>query len=748
MKRKILITIIFLIVIVCVMETSAQAPQRSTELPITLKAEHQEFTEDRAIASGSVEISWEEYKIYADYMEYNLKTKEIMAKGRVTMISKETVLSGEKLNFNLNDRTGVIYDVYGQVPPTVTYKTDKLTQVDNDTLTFDKINFTSCTQLVPRWKISCSKGKIKKDKYIAMNSVLFKIKKIPVFYLPYLRYPLTDSGRATGFLFPGIGRSDLRGFFLFNSFYWNIKSNVDLTLGLDYYGKAGIGVYEEFRYLFKHMDGNIKFYYFKYKPGVVLEEGEKPPDDNSFYSKNTSDYLLEMNHKQDINFLNTKIIVNIDKQSDANFLRLFSNDFDAVLRRISRSSVSLTSNFANNIRFSVNAAINDTYFTFNNTSQSLRYLPTISLNWNQQKIWILPGRFSLDTSYSNVQRVGKGYDEDEGLYVPNISSQRFNIQAIYSLNMIKTPWLSVNTNLSSKHSFYAKSRDPNIDISKPEAILDEPLHLSYNTAAVEMKGPIFSRIFALKNSKWKHLIEPKITMRYVTQVDPAERRKLIPVDYFDYPSYSFVGFSLTNRLLTKGNTASSASEVLSYIVSQNYYFEPELAHRGRTINGKFPEFSELTNLLRFRPFQFFSLDVQLIYNYFLENEKFLNNFTRIRIDLTYNNRKSFLWGNFTYTRYVNPYVSKGYVFNRDVIGGKLNLDIPGFPIKLNSNINYDITAKEFRYGSTKIILDYQCLKLIGELRMFRYSGRIETQFNVGITFGNLGMVKDYLGVQD
>ena len=746
MKRKTLILIIFLII--CVLEAAAQVPQRSTELPIILKAEHQEFTEDKVIASVNVEISWEEYRVYADYMEYNLKTKEIMAKGRVTMISRETVLSGEKLQFNLKDRTGVLYDVYGQVPPSVTYKTDKLTQVDNDTLTFDKINFTSCNQLVPRWKFSCSRGKIKKEKYIAMNHVVFKIKKIPVFYVPYLRYPLNDSGRATGFLFPGIGRSNLRGFFLFNSFYWNIKPNVDLTLGLDYYGKAGIGVYEEFRYLFKSMDGGIKFYYFKYKPSVVLAEGQKPPADNSFYSKNSNDYLLEMNHKQDINFLDTKIIVSIDKQSDANFLRLFSNDFDAVLRRISRSSVSLTSNFANNIRFSVNAAINDTYYTFNNSSLSVRYLPNISFNWNQQKIWFLPGRFSLETSFSNVQRVGKSFDEDQGLYLSDISSQRINIKPMYSLSMIKTPWLSVKTDISSINSIYLKSKDPNIDISKPEAILDEPLVLSYNSASVEMKGPIFSRIFEFKNSKWKHLIEPKITMRYVTQVDPADRQKLIPVDYFDYPSYSFVGFSLTNRLLTKGKTASSASEVLSLGVSQDYYFDPELAHRGRTINGKFPGFSELTTTLRFIPFQHLSLDAQLIYNYFLESEKFMNNFTRIRVNLSYTNRKSFLWGNFNFTRYVNPYAAKEYVFNRDVIGGRINLDIPGFPIKLDSNINYDITDKEFRYGSTKIIFDYQCIKFIGELRMFKYGGRIETQFNAGITFGNLGMVKDYLGVQD
>jgi lipopolysaccharide assembly outer membrane protein LptD (OstA) len=746
MKRKSLILIIFLIV--CLMDAAAQAPQRSLELPIILKAEQQERVDDRAIASGNVEISWKEYKIYADYMEYNLKTKIITAEGRVTMVSKETAISGEKLQFNLNDRTGVLYDVQGQVPPSVSYKTDKLTQVDNDTLTFDKIKFTSCTQLVPRWRLSCSKGKIKKEKYIAMNNVLFKIKKIPVFYVPYLRYPLTDSGRATGFLFPGIGRSNLRGFFLFNSFYWNIKPNVDLTLGLDYYGKAGIGVYEELRYLFKFMDGNIKFYFFKYKPSVVLAEGESAPDNNSFYSSNSSDYFLEMNHKQHINLLNTKILVSIDKQSDANFLRLFSNDFDAVLRRISRSSVSINSNFANNIKFSVNAAIHDTFYTFNNSSRSLRYLPRISFNWNQQKIWILPGRFSLDTSFSRIQRVGKSYDEDEGLFVTDISSQRINIQPTYSLSMLKTSWLSIKADISSKHSFYAKSRDPKISITKPEAILDEPLHLGYNTAKVEMKGPIFSRIFEFKNSKLKHLIEPKITMRYVTQVDPEDRAKLIPVDNFDYPSYSFVGFSLTNRLLTKGKTASSAREVLSYIVSQDYYFDPELAHRGRKIKGIFPEFSELKNTLRFRPFKHLSLDAQLIYNHFLESEKFLNNFTRIRVNLSYTNRKSFLWGNFSYTRYVNPYLTKGHVFNRDVIGGKLNLDIPGFPIKLDSNINYDITAKEFRYGSTKIIFDYQCIKFIGELRMFRYGGRIETQFNAGITFGNLGMVKDFLGIED
>ena len=706
-----------------------------------IKADHQEYDEDKLIAYD-VEVSFEEYRIYADYMEINQKTKELLARGRVTMTSKTTVLTGEKLTFNANDRTGVMYDTYGLMSPSVRYNTERLSQVDDETLTFKKLDFTSCAQCVPRWKITCTGGKIKKEKYIEMKNAVLKIKKIPILYIPYIRYPVDKDGRATGFLFPGIGRSSRRGFFLLNSFFWAMKPNVDLTLSLDYYGNAGIGTGEEFRYLFKNMEGNVKFYFFKYKNSVILGPEDEIPDNNTFYSHNTSDYFLKMTHKQKINFLNTKIIVDIDKQSDANFLRLFSNDFDSVLRRISRSSVSLNSSIAN-VKFSVNAAIHDTFYTFNNTSRSLRYLPQISLNWNQQKVWKLPGYFSLNTSYSGVQRIGKSYETEETIYTTDIKTQRININPSYSVGLIKSPWLSAKLSLQSKHSLYPRSQDP-----ETGDIVDEPLHLQYHTANVELKGPIFSKIYEFRDGKIKHLLVPEITMRYVTQVDEEDRDRLIPVDNFDYPSYSYVGFSLTSRLLVKKKKSTSAREILSYTVSQDYYFDPAAASRNRQVNGVYPEFSELKNTLRFRPFKYFSLDGSVVYNYYLDAEKFIDNFTRIRVNMAYNNRKSFLYGNFNYSRYINQYARPGYVFNRDTIGGSINFDLPRFPIKLDSKVNYDITAKEFRHGSFKLTYDYQCIRFNAELNLFKYSGRIETRFNLGVSFGNMGLVKDFLGVED
>jgi lipopolysaccharide assembly outer membrane protein LptD (OstA) len=687
------------------MALSAQSTR--TSIP-TIHAEHQEITENLLKAWDKVELAWEEYRIYADYMEYNQQTRVVIARGRVTMASNETVISGERLQFNLKERTGVLYDTFGQMPPTVRYKSNKLTQVDNETLKFDKIDFTSCAQCVPRWRITCSGGKIKKEKYIEMKHALLKIKKIPILYIPY---------------------------------FWAIKPNVDLTLSLDYYGKAGLGAAEELRYLFKSMEGNIKFYYFKYKPDVILEQGQSMPDDQ-FYTYNTSDYMLKATHQQRINFLNSKINIDIDRQSDANFLRLFSNDFYAVLARTARSSITLNSSFAN-VKLSVNASQYDTYYTFNNSSRTLRYLPRVTLNWNQQKIWKIPGYFSLNASYSGVQRIGKSFDIDEGLFVTDFKTNRIFISPTYSLSLVKTAWVTGKLTINTQHSIYPKSRDP-----ETREIVDEPLHLQYQTARLDFQGPKFSKIYEFRNSKLKHLIVPGITFRYVTSVDEEDRTRLLPVDRFDYPSYSFVGFSLKNRLLVKKNNSNSPTEVFSHIISQDYYFDPVLANRNRKVNGIFPEFSELTNTIRIRPFKHFSMDASIVYNHFLDAESFMDNFTRLRFSMSYTNRKSFLYGNFNYSRYINQYASSTYIFNRDTVGGRLNFDIPRFPLKFDGQINYDITAKEFRHANFKLTYDYQCLRFNTELRLFKYAGRVETQFNVGISFGNLGVVKDFLGVDD
>ncbi len=694
------------------------AAQAEHEEPIVY-ADHKSIGEDALRAEGHVEVLWQDYVIYADAIDFNLKSRELFAQGRVTMAAKDMVLSGEKLVFNLKTQKGELTDTYGMVSPTVRYETDRLVQTDSETLTFQRLHFTSCAQAFPRWDITSRKGKIKKDNYLEMSSVLLRIKKVPVLFLPYLRYPLQKDGRATGILIPGFGNSNLRGFFVQNAFFWAIRPNVDMTLGVDYFSKLGLGFSNELRYLFRGVQGSARVYYFKYR------------QDNEVYSGTGSDYYVEADHKQDLPFLDTRLVLNVNRQSRPGFLRLLDNDFDRALSTNFQSSASLSSSLAN-MSVSLRASRQETYYIFADRSRILEYMPSLAFDLNQQKIWKLPGYLSLSVNYQNVQRGGVSYEE-EPVFDTGVSSQRLTVSPSYELPLLKLPWLNSSLRLASNNSFYAKSRDP---ISKK--IVDEPLYLNFQTIKFSLQGPIFFRIFDRPNGKLKHVIAPEIEFRYATREE--DRDRLIAVDYFDYPSYSYVRFSLTTRLLAKsGDSRAGVNDLLMYTIGQEYYFDAAEASQYRKINGEYPEFSELANGLRFRPATALSFDASLAYNYYIHG------ISRLNISFAYQPAARPLSGRLSFSINRNPYAAKNYVFNRTVLGGNLRLQWPRFPLKLQAGVDYDFTDKIFRHGAVNLSFDYQCLVFNTEFKIFTYMGRSETQFRFGVSLGNLGMVSDFFG---
>jgi len=677
---------------------------------------------DLLIAEGDVEIVWQGYHIFTKRIEFNRKTKDLIAEGDIVMSSEESILTGKNLKLNLKTKKGLLEEVFGLMEPYVKYETKNLNQIDEETFRFNNLKFTSCNQINPRWELNSKKGKIKRDKYILMKNVVLRIKKIPVFYFPILKFPLNKGGKATGFLFPVIGNSNLRGFFILNSFFWNIKPNVDLTLFFDYYAKGGIGFAEEFRYLFKNMTGNIKFYYMK-----LFE-------DNILNLTSDSNYYIKISHNQNINFWNTNIKANVDMQSDPSFLRMFDNNFDRLLMNNFRTSVYLSSQPFDNLKTSVQFSRYETYYTFSNSSRILEYKPSLKLNLSHQEIWKLPGYFDLYMSYEDVLRTGVTYEE-EPQFVSNFESIRLNINPSYSIDLLKLPWLFTTINMKSKNSFYAKSYD-----AETKEIVDEPLHLQYNMINLNLKGPIFYKFFESVSNKYKHLIEPTINFRYTTKISDEERQRLVPVDYFDYPPYSYASFGITTRILKKDkNENESAQEVFSYSILQKYYLDPEEANMYRKINGEYPKLSELSNSMRIRLSNDFSFDATANYNYYTKA------FSRLNFNLKYSAEDSFLNGSIGYSSYKNPYAPPTYIFNRDTIRGSIKIDISGFPLKFDTNIDYDITNKEFRYGSVALDFNYQCMKFRAEARVFTFAGRDEFQFNFGVTLSNLGMVNDFLG---
>jgi lipopolysaccharide assembly outer membrane protein LptD (OstA) len=694
------------------------AGQSQHEDPIVY-ADHKNIGEDALRAAGHVEVLWQDYVIYADAIDFNLKTRELFAEGRVTMSSKDMALSGEKLVFNLRTQKGELVDTFGMISPVVRYETDRLTQTDRETLTFRKLHFTSCAQIFPRWRITSRKGKIKKDKYIEMSDVLLRIKNVPVFYLPYLRYPLQKDGRATGLLIPGLGTSTLRGFFVQNSFFWALRPNIDMTFGLDYFSKLGVGASDELRYLFRHASGSARIYYFKYRNG------------NDIYNESDHDTYVEVDHQQQLPFLNSRLVLNVNRQSRPGFLRLLDNNFDLARNANFQTSLNLTSSFAN-MNVSFRASHEETYNVRTDTTKILDYLPALVFNLNQQKLGKLPGYLSMGVGLSRVRRGGVTLDETAN-YVTDFLSQRLSVTPAYQLPLFRIPWLSSSLDLSSKNVVYAQSLDP---MSKK--IVNKPLYLSNHMAMFTLQGPSFSRVYDSGKGKLKHIIEPKFELLYSTKAKNVDR--LISVDSFDDPPFSYAEFSLTSRLLKKGGGANaSAKEILSYTISQQFFFDPAEANKYQMIDGEFPRFSELSHSLRLRPGGDLTFDVSLDYNYYIHDLR------RLNLRAAYSRADAPLTGSLTYAIARNPYRAANFLGNHSNLNADLNFDLKGFPIKLESRVDYDFTDKRLLYGALDASFDYQCLVFTAEFKVFSYQAKSYPQFRFGISLGNLGMVGDFFG---
>ncbi len=86
--------------------------------------------------------------------------------------------------------------------------------------------------------------------------VAMRFKDVPVFYTPYISFPLGDE-RKSGVLFPSLGHSGSNGFELEVPYYFNLAPNYDLTFTPGVLTARGVQLAEDFRYLTASSHGQL-----------------------------------------------------------------------------------------------------------------------------------------------------------------------------------------------------------------------------------------------------------------------------------------------------------------------------------------------------------------------------------------------------------------------------------------------------------------------------------------------------------
>ncbi|MGE3773892.1 MAG: LPS-assembly protein LptD [Gammaproteobacteria bacterium] len=213
--------------------------------------------------SGEVELVQDDRALSADEVVYDQPDDTMTAVGQTKIWDASLLWSGYRAMFNLRDNRHRLergdywlIDRQGRGSAEI-IRTDNITQVSR----LERVDYTTCPAGAEAWKFSASKIKLDhaEERGYATNALL-KVRGVPVFWLPYINFPLSDK-RKSGFLTPTLGTSNERGIDAEVPYYIDIAPNMDATVAPRWISERGMMLKGEYRYMGRRFESELDVEY-------------------------------------------------------------------------------------------------------------------------------------------------------------------------------------------------------------------------------------------------------------------------------------------------------------------------------------------------------------------------------------------------------------------------------------------------------------------------------------------------------
>ncbi len=210
---------------------------------------------------GSATVQTSEMSISGDQIDYNSDTHWAYARGHVRLQHYKTgdIINAEKGEFNLETDEGKFYGVTGTAPAKIMSNPAVLSTTNPfyfQALWVDRIKnryilhhgfVTDCKIPKPWWVFEAPTFDIVPGDRAMARSAVFRLKNIPILYLPYFRRPLGRNPRQSGFLTPNFGHTTLFGYVYGLGYYWAMSRSYDMTGVVQYFTQRGPAFLYDFR---------------------------------------------------------------------------------------------------------------------------------------------------------------------------------------------------------------------------------------------------------------------------------------------------------------------------------------------------------------------------------------------------------------------------------------------------------------------------------------------------------------------
>jgi len=692
---------------------------------ICLNAEKQEqLSKEHFHAEGFVDLQAGTSRIQADQLDMyetaaadGRVTRRVVAQGNVVFMQGEERLSGDKLEMDLGSSQGLFENAHGFVSPGVLVEAGKIRRVDANTYKVEDAHFTSCTQPNPRWSFSASSATLKIDDHIRAHNVVFRVKDVPAFYIPYFIYPIEQDQRSTGILFPHFGQSSSRGYNIGTGFFWAMGRSWDQTFYVDHFSKSGYGLGHELRYTLTNPSrGNFRTYAFRRTDAGGWEH------DFNWTAVQTLPWKW-------------RATLSVQESSTLDFQEQFQENLDLASRRNRRSSASVQRSFGP-LNVQAYADSVDTFFGSTETFDRRRHVPALVINHSARKL----GRSGLVFGFeSRAERIAFGNQDLVNQY------SRFDIYPRLSRPM-SVSFLQVTPQVQVRATRYGAT-------STEDGFVDTPIDRRYLETSVEARGPTFSRVFENKggfySDRYKHVIGPEVTWTYRSKVE--DFASIPRFDHLDQIlGTNEVHYALVQRLYAKRPGAAGkpeAYEFLNWRVAQTYYvdiaegqneFDPNYSSAVFGPDGLPAHYSPLQSKLRLRPTPRLSSNFDLEYDVNFRMMRTLSlsmnaNYDIGQVQLGWNRAKRVA---------VNP---ENRVLQRDTVRGSGRFQVLPRRVTLEGSLDYDLLANNLVQATARMRYAVQCCGLVAEMIQSDYNAKQERQYRFAIELANIGSIGNFMG---
>ena len=332
---------------------------------VKVEANRTEIIQDTvALFSGNVDITSDTAVISASQAQVNGSGRDLIAKGDVTYQDAQLKVESDAVTLRSEEERLEMQNTRYKLTGFVGQGAAKDIVLDTDTgIVLKEVSFTTCPEGGEDWMIRASEISLEKGTVWGQaKHTRFYIADVPVFYLPYFAFPVSNE-RQTGLLFPELTSSSRTGVDYTQPFYWNIAPNYDMTISPRLMTLRGVQLNTEFRYLTERSQSKA---YVEYLPS------------DSDIAGNPDRYFYRLEH-QGLVADNWLLNIDFNGLSDNNYLVDLGSDY------YSRADTHLYRNiglsyYSQNL--SVNMQIKD-FEVLGNTADSYRAVPEIKVNYNR-----------------------------------------------------------------------------------------------------------------------------------------------------------------------------------------------------------------------------------------------------------------------------------------------------------------------------------------------------------------------------